>query len=516
MRKNLPITNKNKTFPPETKLISVTDIHGNISDCNDAFAKISGFSKDELIGQPHNIVRHPDMPPLAFEVMWSHLKSGKPWMGLVKNRCKDGDYYWVDAYVTPVTENGKVVGFESVRSNPKPEDIKRAEQLYARINAGKGLYKPIPITLPNLFLTTMFIISFVLFYFESFITAQSVISISVIFYAIWSHVSNNKKLESLSKSLTRSFSHELAVQSYTKETGLLGKLEVAIISQYAHLTTVISRIENAAQGVSRESLESYHQVQNAKTGIDKQQSETSQVATAINEMSTSITEVTKHVSGTARQAEIAFDLAKKGEDISIITSKSIDGLRATVQVISTSITEVADQTKRIADAANMIEQIADQTNLLALNAAIEAARAGEHGRGFAVVADEVRTLAQNTQNSTSEIYNIVSSLTAKTNEAVKTAEKGNIDATKGLEKVLESAQMLKGIVSAIGEISDMSAQIATAVEEQSYVSEDINKQVVNISNLADSSAEEAHKATTSLDHLKDISDELHELVVRFK
>ena len=152
-----------------------------------------------------------------------------------------------------------------------------------------------------------------MFYFESFITAQSVISISVIFYAIWSHVSNNKKLESLSKSLTRSFSHELAVQSYTKETGLLGKLEVAIISQYAHLTTVISRIENAAQGVSRESLESYHQVQNAKTGIDKQQSETSQVATAINEMSTSITEVTKHVSGTARQAEIAFDLAKKNQ-----------------------------------------------------------------------------------------------------------------------------------------------------------------------------------------------------------
>lgn len=516
MRKNLPVTTKSKTFPTEVKLISVTDLNGNISDCNDEFANISGFSKDELIGQPHNIVRHPDMPAQAFEVMWSHLKNGKPWMGLVKNRCKDGDYYWVDAYVTPVTENGNVVGYESVRSAPKPEDVTRAEVLYSRINAGKGTHKQLPISLKNIFLVLMLIISFTLFYFDLFISAHLILSISVVCYAFWNYISTTKKLNKLSRSLNRSFSHELAVQSYTNETGLFGSLEVAIISQYAHLTTVITRIENAAKAVSKESLESYHLVQSAKTGIDKQQSETSQVATAINEMSTSIAEVTTHVSGTARQAEIAYDLAKQGEEISIVTSKAIDGLRDTVLIISTSVTDVATQTKRIADAANMIELIADQTNLLALNAAIEAARAGEHGRGFAVVADEVRTLAQNTQNSTSEIYSIIKSLTDKTNEAVNTAEQGNKGATVGLEKVLESAEMLKGIVSAIGEISDMSAQIATAVEEQSYVSEDINKQVVNIAGLADSSATEADSATTSLNHLKDISDELHELVIRFK
>lgn len=516
MRKNLPVTNKRKTFPAETKLISVTDMHGNISDCNEAFANISGFSRTELIGQPHNIVRHPDMPPLAFEVMWNHLKQGKPWMGLVKNRCKDGDYYWVDAYVTPVTKAGNVIGFESVRSVPKPEDVERAEKLYSRINAGKGLHKPMPVSIPNVFIAMMLIMSCVAFYFDSFIAAQSILSISVIVYAFWNHINNNKKLEHLSTILTRSFSHKLAVQSYTEETGLLGKLEVAIISQYAHLTTVISRIENAAQGVSRESLDSYHLVQDAKQGIDEQQSETSQVATAMNEMSTSISQVAKHVSDTANHAETAFALAKKGEEISMVTSQAIDGLRGTVQIISTSVTEVAEQTKRIADAANMIEKIADQTNLLALNAAIEAARAGGHGRGFAVVADEVRNLAKHTQDSTSEIYTIISSLTQKTNEAVDIAERGTIDANEGLEKVLESAEMLKGIVSAIGQISDMSDQIATAVEEQSNVSEDINQQVVNISSLAGSSVTAAHKATASLDHLKDISDELHELVVRFK
>ena len=123
MRKNLPITSNERTFGKSTKLISVTDLNGSILECNDDFVAVSGFDKNELIGQPHNIVRHPEMPAAAFEVMWSHLKSGKSWMGLVKNRCKNGDYYWVDAYVTPVTDSGRVVGYESVRSCPKREDI---------------------------------------------------------------------------------------------------------------------------------------------------------------------------------------------------------------------------------------------------------------------------------------------------------------------------------------------------------------------------------------------------------
>ena len=97
MRKNLPVTNNERTFPENQKLISATDLRGKIVHCNDAFEEVSGFTREELIGQPHNIVRHPDMPPEAYENMWSHLKSGRPWMGLVKNRCKNGSFYWVSA-----------------------------------------------------------------------------------------------------------------------------------------------------------------------------------------------------------------------------------------------------------------------------------------------------------------------------------------------------------------------------------------------------------------------------------
>lgn len=133
MRNNQPVTQKERTFGENERLISTTDTQGNILHCNDAFERISGFTRDELIGQPHNIIRHPDMPPLAFKVMWEHLKAGKPWMGLVKNRCKNGDYYWVDAYVTPVTEKGRVVGYESVRSCPSRENVQRADKLYAQL-----------------------------------------------------------------------------------------------------------------------------------------------------------------------------------------------------------------------------------------------------------------------------------------------------------------------------------------------------------------------------------------------
>nr|WP_254620349.1 PAS domain-containing protein [Vibrio metschnikovii] len=138
MRNNQPTANKEKTFDPKTKLITVTDTKGIILECNDAFVDISGFSKNELIGQPHNIVRHPDMPAEAFEVMWQYLKAGKPWMGLVKNRCKNGDFYWVDAYATPITKNGKVVGYESVRCCPERQAVARAEKFYQRIKSGKS------------------------------------------------------------------------------------------------------------------------------------------------------------------------------------------------------------------------------------------------------------------------------------------------------------------------------------------------------------------------------------------
>ena len=137
MRQNLPVTQREKTFPEHERLISTTDLNSVITYCNDAFVEISGFTREELIGQPHNLVRHPDMPPAVFGHMWDTIKQGKPWMGIVKNRSKNGDFYWVSAYVTPIYENGRVSGYESVRSLPSEAQKRRAEALYSRLRAGK-------------------------------------------------------------------------------------------------------------------------------------------------------------------------------------------------------------------------------------------------------------------------------------------------------------------------------------------------------------------------------------------
>src|SRR5690606_13615453 len=113
MRNNQPVTQRERTFPAQQRLISTTNLKGQILYCNDAFVDISGFSREELVGSPHNIVRHPDVPPAVCAHRWRTLQKGRPWMGIVKNRSKNGDHYWVNAYVTPMLENGQVVGYES-------------------------------------------------------------------------------------------------------------------------------------------------------------------------------------------------------------------------------------------------------------------------------------------------------------------------------------------------------------------------------------------------------------------
>jgi len=137
MRKNLPVTEREIQIPEGMRLISTTTLKGVITYCNDDFETISGYTRDELIGQAHNLIRHPDMPQAVFADMWEYLKAGKAWMGVVKNRAKNGDHYWVSAYATPIWENGQMVGYESVRVAATRDQIARAERLYRKINVGR-------------------------------------------------------------------------------------------------------------------------------------------------------------------------------------------------------------------------------------------------------------------------------------------------------------------------------------------------------------------------------------------
>ncbi len=138
MRNNQPVTQKEYKFPSHHQLITSTDKRGVIKHCNQDFVEASGYSRDELIGKNHNIIRHPDMPPAVFKEMWNTLEAGRCWMGLVKNRRKNGDHYWVSAFVTPVYEGSVVSGYESVRVPALPDEIERANDVYARLRSGKS------------------------------------------------------------------------------------------------------------------------------------------------------------------------------------------------------------------------------------------------------------------------------------------------------------------------------------------------------------------------------------------
>lgn len=147
MRINQPVTQRERLYPEHQSLISTTDLESRITYANDEFCHIAGFNLEELQGEHHNLVRHPDMPKQAFADLWHHIRAGKSWMGPVKNRCKNGDHYWVSAFVTPIKDaQGKVVEYQSVRTAPSEEIKQRAERIYAGLRADKA---PLALRLPT-------------------------------------------------------------------------------------------------------------------------------------------------------------------------------------------------------------------------------------------------------------------------------------------------------------------------------------------------------------------------------
>lgn len=257
-------------------------------------------------------------------------------------------------------------------------------------------------------------------------------------------------------------------------------------------------------------------VSQSEDGIRTQQRETDMVASAVNEMSATVQEVARNTSDAAQVAQSADQEAKEGKAAVAQAVNSIEALAQEIGTAAKVIGELEHESVQIGSVLDVIRDVAEQTNLLALNAAIEAARAGDHGRGFSVVADEVRSLASRTQQSTEEIQRMIGSLQSKARDSVRVMEVSQQKASASVGQATGTGEALDAITARVGRISDMNTQIATAAEEQSLVADEINKNVLNIKQIAEDATANADQLSSAGASLAQLARELSSMVASFK
>ncbi len=518
MKKNLPVTEVEKTFDETDNILSTTDLKGTIKYVNGDFCKIAGFSENELLNKNHNIIRHPDMPPAAFKDLWNTIKAGNPWMGVVKNRCKNGDYYWVDAFVTPIKKLGKIVEYQSVRFIPKKDATERAQKTYKSLMDGKLPHvvakKNIPLKL-KVFLAT--ILAFTPFIVSSFISPSwqipTLIVSLLLSLILISRLLN--RLTSLSQQAKKIYSSPLMSHIYTNSTDEIGAIELGLKMKATELRAILGRIKDSSIQIQTTASKSSQIMQNTSNDVIAQQAEIHQLVSAIEEMSNSFKEVAQNCEQSASDAEIAMGAINEGSQVAQQAINTNQQLMKEIDNTTVSIENLANFSEKISSVIDVIQNIAEQTNLLALNAAIEAARAGDQGRGFAVVADEVRQLANRTQKSTLEIEEMINNLTAGAANAAENMTTSKHLFEKSTNGILDTEKHLQLINQQVQSIVEMSTGIATTTEEQSYVAEDISKNITNISIKIDETADCAQMTMQMSKKFSDLAVEQSGLVEQF-
>jgi aerotaxis receptor len=480
MKVNLPVTQREHELPDDAILVSTTDLSGHITHCNQGFVDASGFDYDELMGQPHDIVRHPDMPPEAFKDMWSTIGHGRPWSGVVKNRRKNGDHYWVQANVTPVLENNKPKAYMSVRLKASRAQIESAQALYARIDQQRksgqatfrlhaGNVRPLGwrdafgklhrLTLNQrvgIGLGVVVMLTILPAWLWRGLAASTLLWLQVACgllgaaaFLAWFRLQVTAPLHSANALASQLAGCNLNGQYSYKTTSPLGTLMRGLWLINLNMRAIVSDVRTEVAGV-RQAADDLLQ------GSIELADRTNAQADEVERTSSSILQIAGTVRATADTAQSLASLSSEA------SSGAAEGAMSIVQV-SDSMHRISSSSKRVTDIIDVIEQLAFQTNLLALNAAVEAAHAGEDGRGFAVVASEVRALAHRSGKAATQIREMIQASAQQVSEGTSNVDLAASTIHVAVDKVHLVTERLGNITLATREESAGVKQISDAM-----------------------------------------------------
>ena len=516
MRTNLPITHISYDLSEERSIVSKTDLKGRITYVNAYFVEVSGFTEDELLGAPQNIVRHPDMPAEAFADMWRVLKSGLPWTGMVKNRCKNGDFYWVLANVTPVIEGSKIMGYMSVRSKPSRELIRQTDAAYKKFKDGRaqglairngevvqtGLLNKLAglrdmrlskrlmlgFGLPAMLLTWMVMAGIASGQSQWLlgINAISVIALLYSWHALHSAIVTPLRLAT---NVARAIAGgDLSTKFAASRHDDTGQLLQALQQMNANLVAVVGDVRANVEAIHIGSREIAQGNMDLSSRTEAQASSLEETAASMEEFASAVKQNAENAMQGNKLAHSASAVAVKGGEVVANVGSTMEG--------------ISGSARKIVEIISIIDGIAFQTNILALNAAVEAARAGEQGRGFAVVAAEVRNLAQRSAGAAKEIKLLI-------NDSVTKVDAGSL-------LVNDASLTMADIVKSVQRVNEIMTEITAASGEQSQGIDQVNQAVNQMDQVTQQNAALVEQAAAAAAGLEAQAAKLAEAVSVFK